>query len=158
MKSKNTEPTTLVCAYQYALRLLAGRDYTVARIRAKLAARCVSESDAEDTILRLQEEGWLDDRRYAARFAESALTSGRFFGPRLRQEMRRRGMPAELVDEILTQAASEYDELDELRTVLERRYPGFDYSVAAEKEKRRVVSWLQRRGFGISAVMRAMRD
>ncbi len=157
MKLKSTEPTTPDFSYQYALRLLTGRDYSVSRIRTKLNARCVSESDVEDAILRLQNEGWLDDRRYAERFAESALTSGRFFGLRLRQEMRRRGVPVELIDEILKQAASEYDELDELRTVLARRYPVFSFSVATEKEKRRVISWLQRHGFGVSAIMRVLR-
>ncbi|MBI5483006.1 MAG: regulatory protein RecX [Deltaproteobacteria bacterium] len=154
---RSTEPTAPDFSYQYALRLLTGRDYSVARIRTKLAARCVSESEVEAAIFRLQNEGWLDDRRYAERFAESALASGRFFGLRLRQEMRRRGVPVELIDEILKQATSEYDELDELRTVLERRYPGFDFSAAAEKEKRRVISWLQRHGFGVSAIMRVLR-
>jgi regulatory protein len=127
-------------------------------MRGKLAARDISEQDVEAAILRLQGEGLLDDWRYAERFAESALSDGRFFGPRLRMEMRRRGLPAELVDEILNRIREEYDEVDELRSVIDRRYPGFVFSAAGDKEKRRVVGWLQRRGFGISSVMRALRE
>ena len=84
MKSKNIEPFVPDQAYPYALRLLTGRDYTVSRIKEKLAKRGVPEQDAEEVILRLQREGWLDDTRYAGRFAESALSSGRFYGARLR--------------------------------------------------------------------------
>jgi regulatory protein len=154
---KSSETLTPERAYQYALRLLAGRDYASSKLRGKLAARDISEKDVEATILRLQGEGWLDDRRYAERFAESALSTGRFYGPRLRMEMRRRGVPADLVDEILKRVLEEHDEVDELRLIIDRRYPGFVFSDAGDKEKRRVITWLQRRGFGISLVVQALR-
>lgn len=158
MKSRSIEPPAKQQAYQYALRLLTGRDYSVARMRAKLVARDLAEEDVEALILQLQREGWMDDRRYAGRFAESAMKDGHFYGPRLRMEMRRRGLPVELVDEILKQISEEHDEEHELRQVIDRRYPDFLFSTASDKEKRRVVSWLQRRGYGISAIMRALRE
>ena len=154
---KSSETQTAERAYRYALRLLAGRDYASSKLRGKLAARDINDQDVEATILRLQGEGWLDDRRYAERFVESALSSGRYYGPRLRMEMRRRGVPAELVDEILKRVHEEHDETDELRLIIDRRYPGFVFSSAGDREKRRVISWLQRRGFGISPVMQALR-
>ncbi len=154
---KNTEPLSSDQLYQYALRLLTGRDYSVARIRRKLATREVAEDDTEAVILRLQREGWLDDRRYAERFAESALSSGRFYGARLRMEMRRRGFTADVVSETLAPLLAESDEISEVRSAAERRYPGFSYSAASDRDKRRVVGFLQRRGFGFSAIMRALR-
>lgn len=156
--SKNTESLTPGQSYQYALRLLTGRDYTVAGIRRKLAAREVGEQDLEDLILRLQREGWLDDRRYAERFAESALSSGRYYGVRLRMEMRRRGFAADVVQETLAPLLAESDEISEVRSAAERRYPGFSYSAATDRDKRRVVGFLQRRGFGLSSIMRALRS
>jgi regulatory protein len=157
LKSRNTEPLSLDRAYQYALRLLTGRDYSVARIRQKLAARDVAEQDIEAVILRLQSEGWLDDTRYAERFAESAFSSGRYYGVRLRLEMRRRGFTADVVNETLAPLLAESDEISEVRSAAERRYPGFSYSAASDRDKRRVVGFLQRRGFGFSAIMRALR-
>ena len=157
LKSRNTEPLTSDQVYQYALRLLTGRDYTVARISRKLAAREVSGQELEAAILRLQREGWLDDRRYAERFAESALSSGRFYGVRLRLEMRRRGFTPDVVNETLAPLLAESDEISEVRSAVERRYPGFSYSAAIDRDKRRVVGFLQRRGFGFSAIMRALR-
>lgn len=157
MISRNIELLPSDKAYQYALRLLTGRDYTVAKIRHKLAAREVDEQDLEAVIFRLQREGWLDDTRYAERFAESALSSGRYYGVRLRLEMRRRGFSAEVVQETLAPLLAESNEISEVRSAAERRYPGFSYSEAGDREKRRVVAFLQRRGFGFSAIMRALR-
>jgi len=144
-------------AYQYALRLLTGKDYSVVRMRAKLVARDVIEEDVEAVILQLQGEGWMDDRRYAGRFAESAVKEGRFYGSRLRMEMRRKGFDASLVNEILGSLFSDSDEVAEVRTVASRRYPGFNFSAATDRDKRRAISFLQRRGFGISSIMQALR-
>lgn len=156
--SKNTEPLSPDRAYQYALRLLTGRDYTTVRVQQKLASREVAEGDLEAVILRLQREGWLDDRRYAERFAESALSSGRYYGTRLRLEMRRRGFAPDVVNEILAPLLAGSDEISEVRSAAERRYPGFSYSAASDRDKRRMVGFLQRRGFGFSAIMRALRS
>ncbi len=158
MKSKNTEPLSPDQAYQYVLRLLTGRDYAVARVRQKLAAKGVTGDDLEALLLRLEREGWLDDRRYAGRFAESALSSGRYYGVRLRMEMRRRGFSADIVTETLAPLLEERDEIDEVKQTVERRYPGFSYAAASDRDKRRVVGFLQRRGLGLSAIIRALRS
>lgn len=155
--SKSTEPETAESAYQYSLRLLTARDYSAARLRSKLAARGVSVEDQEAVLLRLQEGGWLNDRRYAERFAGAALAEGRFFGPRLRMEMRRRGFEATLVEDVLAVVQEDLDENLEIRKVLESRAPGLVYSSASDREKRRIVAYLQRRGFSLPAIFKVMK-
>jgi regulatory protein len=154
---RSSEPSSPERAYLYALRLLTARDYTVARLREKLHGREFDESDIETALMRMVSEGWVDDRRYAERFAESALASGRYYGPRLRQEMRRRGVPPELVSEVLGRVLMERDETGEVRAIVDRRFSGFSFSTASDREKRRTVGFLQRRGFSLSAIMRALR-
>ncbi|HIJ82214.1 MAG TPA: regulatory protein RecX [Desulfuromonadales bacterium] len=154
---KNTETLPPDKVYSYTLRLLTGQDYTVAGIRRKLLLRQVAEEDIEETVLRLQREGWLDDHRFAARFAESAISSGRYYGVRLRLEMRRKGFTADIVNETVSPLLTKSDELSEVRSAVERRSPGFSYSEASDRDKRRMVGFLQRRGFGYSEIMRALR-
>jgi regulatory protein len=154
---KSSEPLSPERAFQDALKLLAARDYTTAKIREKLARRGFDEAAVEEAVVRLESRGWLSDRRFAERFAEMAVNGGRFFGPRLRLEMRRHGVPAELVEETLGRLRRERDEQDDLRGVLERRYPGFSFSAANDREKRRVIAFLQRRGFGLGAIMKILR-
>ena len=154
---KSSEPSSPERAFQAALRLLGARDYTTAKMREKLAARGLDGADVEAAVVRLESEGWLSDRRFAERFAETAVNGGRFFGPRLRLEMRRRGVPAELIDEVLVRLRQEHDEQDDLRRVMERRFPGFSFAAAGDREKRRVIAFLQRRGFGLGAIMKILK-
>lgn len=155
---RSIEPLSLERAYQYALKLLAARDYTTLKLMEKLRARECPDAAAESVVTRLAMEGWINDRRFAERFAESALSTQRFFGPRLKLEMRRRGISADLIDEVLGRMRGEHDEGEGARSLLEKRFPGFSFSDAADREKRRVMAFLQRRGFGFSAIMKAMRE
>jgi regulatory protein len=154
---KSSEPSSPEQAFRDALTLLAARDYTTAKMREKLAARGLNEAAVETAVARLERDGWLSDRRFAERFAETAVAGGRFFGPRLRLEMRRRGVPAELIDEVVGRLRLEHDEQDDLRGIMERRFPGFSFVAASDREKRRVIAFLQRRGFGFGAIMKALK-
>jgi len=154
---RNSETSSPKQAYLYALRLLTARDYTVGRLREKFQARNFDEADMEAALTQLTSEGWVDDRRFAERFAESALASGRYFGPRLQQEMRRRGLQKELVSEVLGRLLDEYDEAGEVCAIVERRFSGFSFSSASDREKRRLVGFLQRRGFSLSTIMKVLR-
>jgi regulatory protein len=126
-------------------------------MREKLRSKGFGEADLETALERLVSEGWLNDLRYAERFAEAALASVRYFGPRLRLEMRRRGIPPDMVREVLGRVLEEHDEAGDVRTLLERRFGGFSFSCASDREKRRIMGFLQRRGFSMSAIMSAMR-
>jgi regulatory protein len=137
--------------------LLAARDYTEARLREKLTGKGFSEMDAEETLARLISEGWVNDRRFAERFADAAMASGRYYGSRLRQEMRRRGLAADLVSEVLGTLMQEHDEGQDIQIIFQRRFSGFSFKSASDKEKRRAMGYLQRRGFGFSTIMQAMK-
>jgi regulatory protein len=154
---RSSEPSSPERAYLYALRILTARDYTVARLREKLCGKGFDEADIEAALGRMLSEGWVDDRRFAERFAESALASGRYFGPRLRLEMRRRGLPPELLSEVLGRVLAGRDDAEDVCAIVEHRFSGFSFSTASDREKRRTVGFLQRRGFSLSAIMRALR-
>ena len=126
-------------------------------MKEKLRSREFTEADLNEAVSRLEAESWISDRRYAERFAEAALASGRFVGTRLKMEMRRRGIPDELVGEVIGRLAEEYDESQDVQSVLERRFPLFSYAGADDKVKRRVIGFLQRRGYRFSAIMQAMK-
>jgi len=157
LKSKNTDSLSSEQAYLHALRLLTARDYTEARLREKFRLKNYDDADIETVLCRLTSEGWVDDRRFAERFAESALASTRYFGPRLRQEMRRRGIPQDIVSEVLGRVLEDHDETGDIRLILVRRFGAFSLSTASDKEKRRAVGFLQRRGFSLTAIFKAMR-
>ena len=135
-----------------AVRLLARRDHSTAEIAQKLARRGVADAAAAAAIDRLRELGYLDDRRFAERWARSAAESGRGYGPRLRLELARRGIAAEIVAEVLTGIEAELDEESALAGLVARRFPDFDPGASSEREERRVIAYLQRRGFGYGTI------
>ncbi len=141
-----------------ALRALGRRDHSEAELAAKLTAKGFPAAVVADTVARLKEAGYLDDRRFARQWADSALRNRRGFGPRLRQELLRRGVAEAVAAEALASLDGEYGETALIGDVLARKFPAFSPAAAPDREKRRVMQYLQRRGFSCAAIMTVFRD
>jgi regulatory protein len=102
-------------AVELAYRSIARRDRTVAEVRAFLERTQVEPEPAEHAIGELAEAGWLDDERFAQRFAEDKCTIERWGGERIERELTRRGVPAEAI----AAAVSGQDRDDEMGAALE---------------------------------------
>ena len=85
--------------YAHALKLLRARDYTVSRLREKLAAKFGEVP--EDILNQLIAKKFLDDRRFAENFVARRKDRGAAV---LREELGARGVSAVLIDQILSQA------------------------------------------------------
>ena len=138
-----------------ALRILTRRDMSSAELSHRLTGRGFPEALAGETVSLLRDAGYLDDRRFARQWAESAIRNGRGYGPRLRLELARHRVPDEIASEVLASLAAEYDEMETLAKLLARKFVGFNPLSATDREKRRVVQYLQRRGFSIAAIFQA---
>jgi len=145
-------------ATAYALKILAGRDHSEAEMRRKLAVKGFSPVTADRVIEKLHRSGYLDDERFAFAWAESALRNGRGYGYRLKAELSRRGVVDDIIDHVLGRLASEHDEMATLAGLMARKFAGFDSRHADDRQKRRVISYLQRRGFSLAAILRVLRE
>ena len=85
--------------YAHALKLLRARDYTVSRLREKLATKFGDVP--EDILNQLIAKRFLDDRRFAENFVAGRKDRGAAV---LREELTARGVSAVLIDQILSQA------------------------------------------------------
>ena len=139
--------------FDCALRVLALRDHSEAELRRKLKQKGYQAEESEQTLARLRELGYLDDARFARQFAASALRNGRGYGARLKLELARRGVAEALIREALSELSQEFGEAELLDRMLARRFAGFQAAGATDKEKRRVVGYLQRKGFSLSAIL-----
>lgn len=140
-----------------ALDILSRRDHSEAELALKLRRKGVGEEEIESAVSRLRELGYLNDRRLAERIADSALAAGTMVGPRLSQELHRRGIPRDLAAEAMARAAEGYKPREAVRDLLAGKFPSFASATADAKEKRRVVGWFQRRGYPLSAILEALR-
>ena len=107
-----------------------------------------------DTALqRCTELGYLDDVRYAVNRATCLMRQGRAVGHRVLVDLRQRGIDAELAEQALSAAREACDEDRLLSELVRRRFPDFDYQAAPAGDRRRVIHFLQRRGFTIDRIM-----
>jgi len=150
------DDTNRACAA--AVSFLARRDRSEAELTRKLADKGFAPTDVEQAIARLKETGYLDDRRFARLWAESALRNGRGFGPRIRQGLLQRGLSAEIATEVITELAEQHDETGLVRELVARKFPSFLPNLAGDRETRRVMHYLQRRGFSPGAIFTIFRE
>jgi regulatory protein len=141
-----------------ALNLLSRRDHSEAELRRKLAPKGFPAEDMDTAMSRLRDAGYLNDRRFAHSFAEASIRNGRGYGFRLRLELSRRGIPEEIIEETLASLGAEYEEIATLSELMARKFEGFDPHQADARQKRRVISYFQRRGFSLAAIVRVFRD
>jgi regulatory protein len=140
-----------------ALRLLTRRDYGTQELRQRLLAKGFPAEAVEAAVARGIELGYLDDARHVEQLSRSLLATGRAAGPRLLLELRRRGLPEELIHAAVSAGRAAGVEDQALRTLIARRFPTFNFSAADDRERRRVVSYLQRRGFPFDRILNELK-
>lgn len=134
-------------AYERAVRFLAQRPRSTSELRRHLADKDVDKTAIEEAIARLETQGYLDDKA----FARYWLANRQQFRPRgtraLRFELREKGVPASVIDEVL----ADFDSGDAAyQAALDkaRRFRGLDRRAFREK----LGSYLMRRGFDYNTV------
>lgn len=140
-----------------ALRVLTRCDRSEAELREKLKQHGFALSAIDDAVKKCHEYNYLNDERYARERARSLMRTGRGVGHKIRLELRRRGLSDHHVELALELVESEFSSHDILRNQLDRRFPSFDYTTADDRQRRRVVSYFQRRGFSLEQIFNTLR-
>ncbi|WP_020677077.1 regulatory protein RecX [Geopsychrobacter electrodiphilus] len=152
--SKSSVSKPLACA----LRILARRDHSEAELRQKLERFGFTVSAIEEVIERCYHYKYLNDPRYALAKSREMLRTGRGVGTRILLELKRRGIPEVIAREALQQATEEVSVAEVLRQQLERRFGDFDFALADDKKRRRVVTYFQRRGFELGTILALLKN
>jgi len=143
-------------AYDRALTFLEKRDRTEREVFDKLSGAGFSEEAAETAVGKLREAGLVDDADYAARYLDVLVLKGRG-RLRISAEMRRKGLPEELVRNTLEDRLTAEDEHAMAAEAAKRMMDGIpvgeDPRKAAAKVNRRLVSL----GFTYDVIGDAMR-
>lgn len=137
-------------AWISSLRLLAASPKTRGELAKKLTEKGYPEEIVRQTLDQLESQGLLSDRAYAvnllSRFVH-AQPSGR---RRIAFEMKKRGVPAKIREDVLSQVTPE-QEADRAREIGLARWERFK-NLDEPKRKKRVYDFLIRRGFDFQLV------
>lgn len=130
------------------MRLLARREHSDRELRRKLAERGVADSDADAALETLKAKNWQSDARFAESLVRRRLEAG--YGPRV--------IEAELAGHGIGRVAAaallaDEDWNERARDAVSRRARDRSPDAAA---RRKLASWLERRGFPASAIRAAL--
>lgn len=142
-----------VKAQDAALHYISYKMRTLAEVRQKLTEKEFAEDVIEQVIAFLEKYGYVDDREYCRKYIAERLRLRPKGAYALRVELRQRGISAELADEVL--AETEIDEEEDALRWLEKKTKG-NFCVDRD-EKRRLQSFLARKGYSYSVIEAAFR-
>ncbi|MCR4963566.1 MAG: recombination regulator RecX [Firmicutes bacterium] len=147
--------------YAAALHLLGMRDYSEAELLSKLLAKGAGESDAAETIERLKELGYLDEKRLAAaviRHYQQYQYGGRLY---VRQKLRQKGVKEEHIASAMEQYYDRQTEREVLARAVAKERDKLPADLSREqyaKEIQRIARRLSRRGFSVSEIFHLLQN
>jgi regulatory protein len=94
MKERKRPRLDAAALWEYALRVLAGRAHSTGDLRQKLRGKAERAADVDPTIARLNEYGYLNDRKFAESFAAARLENEGLGKTRVLADLSRRRVAA----------------------------------------------------------------
>lgn len=162
MSFKSTKPKAFLNEnglYDYAVRALGRRMRTEAELRRLMHARVEpgerGEAMVRAVVARLKEYGYLDDAAFAETYARLRQENEKFGSRRVRQDLKLKGVKADLVEETVDARYGATDEEALARQHLERKRIKKPEN---EKETARVMRRLVAAGFSTSVIYKILRN
>ncbi|MBR6618627.1 MAG: regulatory protein RecX [Oscillospiraceae bacterium] len=143
-------------AYRRACYLLDERDYSYSMMYQKLMRTYQDRELCNSVMQQLVQCGSINDRRYAERLAEYLVVSKRYGIFRARQEMLRRGLEKNLVEDALDGWEDAAEE--NIPAVLEKKYARYLTDPKDWKAREKVVAGMARLGYNYRDVKAAIEE
>ena len=137
-----------------AFRFVARRDRTVAEVRRHLERKAVTGDVIDAAIAELAEQGYLDDARYAQRFAEDRVTIDGWGSERIERRLAELGVEREHISAAL-RGRDVGTELDAALALLQRRWRE---PPATDRDRERALGFLVRKGYDLELAYDAVRE
>ncbi len=142
--SQESEPGKQDEIFRLLRRFLAFRERSEYEVRSLLLKKGFSSKCVEDAIVKLKENGIVDDRRFARHYISDAMKLSKKGFVRIRRELERLGIAREELEDLLSDEKLQ-DEADEILKK-EIRKLGRDLDLTPANRKR-LVDKLLRKGF-----------
>ena len=136
--------------------MLARRPYSVAEMRRALERKFGAGDPVRQTLARLREIGYLDDKKFAAVYASSLARNRAFGRHRVRRELRSKLVDYNVIEPAVSGAFEEIDERELLEQILSKKIKSLRLPATPAKINSLCQS-LMRRGFRADDIMKAVR-
>ncbi len=141
-----------------ALRLLSFKPRSIAELRERLLEKIWAEQAVVDQVIeRLKELRYLDDEQLAASYASSRLTIKPLGRQRLRRDLQRKKIPAQIAEQTLDRVYEGQAEEELIDRAIAKRLRLKGAPTTPEQSKK-LFDYLMRRGFSYQLVLRKVRE
>jgi len=127
-------------------------------VRRRLGQRGISFEEIERLILRAREAGLLDDRLFAKLWVEDRMTNRSLARRAILRELREKGIDPALADEAVRAGYPSAKEPEVALRLARARFERLSAITDREKRARRVLGFLDRRGFDRNLAIRIVRQ
>src|SRR3954451_8427925 len=149
-KPKKLSPEEL---WNYALRLLGRRPYSVAELKAKLSRRSHSVSALAETLGKLREYGMADDEKFSEAFASSRLQNDGFGRSRVLRDLRAKRVPSSIAEQAVEKTFEKTEEPKLAAQFLQRKYRNKNLRELLKDEKQFASAYRKLRISGFSSAI-----
>mgnify|MGYP000214913436 CR=1 FL=1 len=145
-------------ANSYALRLLGYRARSEQEIRSRLTQKGYESFIVEGTVRFLKEKGFLNDYAFAKALVKDELNLKQSGEALIKQKLLQKGISKEITQRVLGDLLDEEESLDACMRLAEKKL-NTSYRNDAPKDKmRKLIAFLQRRGYPYSIIKKAVRE
>jgi regulatory protein len=144
---------------EYALRVLTARAVSTGELREKLRRRAEQASDIDETIARLKDYGYLNDRRFAEGFAAARLSNDKFGRVRVLRDLRQRRVAPALAEATVREVYQDVNEQALIDDWIRRKYRLADRGgfFQDHKDLAKAYARLLRAGFRTGEIITALK-
>jgi regulatory protein len=145
-------------ALDLSYRYLGYRDRTVLEVRRHLESKRVEPDTIEQTVAELLAQDYLDDARFARRFAEDRRTLDHWGNERIERKLLASGVSTDLISAALhgtTESGTEPP--SQFTSALSTLRGRFRVPPESEKDRSRALGFLVRKGYDLETAYDAIR-
>jgi len=132
-------------AYQYALKLLSRRPYTILQVRTKLESREYTKQVIDEVLDRLINAGLLNDGEYVRAYTRQEVAMGKKGPDKIKQELIKRGISEPIIDQFLV--IYEEDEQIDHALKIANRLLNANHKYGGHMLKQKIIQQLINKGF-----------
>ena len=145
-------------AKNYALRLLGYRARSEHEIRSRLHQKGFERDIIEETVRFLKKYNYIDDYAFAKTLVNDELNLKHSGEALIKQKLLQKGISKEIIQSVLSEILDEEESLAACKTLAGKKL-NTSYRNDAPKDKmRKLVVFLQRRGYPYSIIKKAVRE
>ncbi|MFA5068806.1 MAG: regulatory protein RecX [Candidatus Omnitrophota bacterium] len=141
----------------YAISLLNYRPYSEMEIRQRLKKKGFPPKVIDDLISDFKEKSLINDEKFSMLWARSRLQSQGQSFYKIKKELLSKGIDRQIIDSITRGLEQEFSEKETAARLTAKRLAGLK-GIDIDKAKRRLYSYLMRRGFSNSVVFEVINE